>query len=62
MGYTIEELIEIYAEVAGIDFDEAAEMYNGGIIDKKDLLAAYLENEGFYGYTNTIWHIFNTLK
>ena len=62
MGYTIEELIEIYAELAEIDYEEAAEMYDGGIIDKKDLLAAYLENEGIYGYTNTIWAIFNALK
>lgn len=59
MGYTIEDLIEIYAEYNEMEIDEAYELYYDERISKYDLLEAYLHNEGIFGYTQQIWHIYN---
>lgn len=62
MGYTIEELIEIYADYNEIEYTEALEQYYEKRIDKLDLLDAFLGDAGIYGYTNILWHVFQTLK
>ena len=62
MRYDIEDLIQVYAEYNEILISEARELYEDGRISKYDLLEAYLHEEGIYGYTSTIWSIFEALK
>lgn len=62
MSYTKENLIEIYAEYHEMDYDEVLSDYLNQRIDNYDLLNAYLENEGIYGYTMDIWHVFNAMN
>lgn len=61
MRYELEDLLAIYAEQNEITIDEAFEQYEHGGISKVDLLQAYLEEEGIYRYTSTLWSIFEAL-
>ena len=61
MGYTLEDLIKKYAEHNEMSEAQAKELYKDGRISKYDLLEAYLHDEGIYGYTSSIWSIFETL-
>ena len=58
MKYTLEDLIVKYAVCNKMTAEEAAERYENGEIGKKDLLGAYLCDEGIFGYTDTLWGIF----
>ena len=60
--YELEDLVAIYAEYNEISANETFVMYDDGRISKKDLLEAYLHTEGIFGYTDTLWSIFETLK
>lgn len=60
--YEMEDLIKTYADYNEISTEMAAEMHQDGRVSKKDLLEAYLFMEGIYGYTDTLWSIFETLK
>lgn len=62
MRYTLEDLIEVYAEYNEIAITEAYELYYDERISKYDLLESYLHNEGIYGYTSSIWSIFESLR
>lgn len=61
MRYTLEDLIAKYAEYNEMTEEEAKELYEDGRIGKIDLLEAYLHDEGIFGYTDTLWGIFETL-
>ena len=61
MRYTLEDLIEVYANYNEMELEEATQLYLDERINKVDLLEAYLHNEGIYGYTSSIWSIFETL-
>lgn len=61
MRYKLEDLIELYADQNEMDYDEAWEKYERGLIQKVDLLGAYLEEEGIFGYTSTLWSIYEAL-
>ena len=58
----MEDLIAIFAEYNEIGVMKAMYMYENGEISKKELLEAYLFMEGIFGYTDTLWSIFETLK
>ena len=60
--YDLEDLLNNYAEYNEIPISQAFTMYDDGRISKKDLLEAYLFMEGIYGYTDTLWSIFETLR
>ena len=62
MKYTLEDLVAKYAEYNEMTEEEAKELYEDGRISKKDLLEAYLHDEGIFGYTDTLWDIFETFK
>ncbi len=59
--YNLEDLLAIYAEQNEITEDEAFEQYDKGLITKCDLLTAYLEDEGIFGYDAALWSIFEAL-
>lgn len=61
MRYTLEDLIEVYANYNEMELEEATQLYLDQRISKVDLLEAYLHDEGIYGYTSSIWSIFETL-
>lgn len=61
MRYTLEDLIEVYANYNEMEQEEATQLYLDERINKVDLLEAYLHDEGIYGYTSSIWSIFETL-
>ena len=61
MRYTIEDLIEKYAEYNEMSVEEAKELYEDGRIGKYDLLESYLHDEGIFGYTSSLWSIFEAL-
>lgn len=61
MRYTLEDLIEKYAEYNEMTVEEAKELHEDGRISGYDLLEAYLHDEGIYGYTSSIWSIFEAL-
>ena len=61
MRYTLEDLIEVYANYNEMELEEATQLYLDQRINKVDLLEAYLHDEGIYGYTSSIWSIFETL-
>lgn len=61
MRYNLEDLLNIYADQNEMNIEEAFEQYDHGIITKCDLLEAYLEEEGIYGYTSSLWSIFEAL-
>ena len=62
MGFTIEDLIDKYAEYNDMSVDEARELYEDGRISKYDLLESYLHDEGIFGYTSSLWSIFEALS
>lgn len=62
MRYNLEDLLSIYADQNEISIDEAFEQYDHGTISKVDLLAAYLKEEGIFGYTSSLWSIFEALS
>jgi len=61
MRYNLEDLLSIYADQNEISIDEAFELYDHGQISKLDLLTAYLEEEGIFGYASSLWSIFEAL-
>ena len=61
MRYKLEDLLELYAEQNEMTIDEAFEAYERGRIYKLDLLNAFLEEEGIYGYSSALWSIFEAL-
>ena len=62
MRYTIEDLIEEYADYNEMSVEEGRELYEDGRIGEYDLLDSYLHNEGIFGYTSSIWSIFEALS
>lgn len=62
MRYDITDLFAVYANYHEIDLNEVQEGYNEGEISKFDLLDAYLKDEGIYGYSSSIWSIFEALS
>ena len=54
-------LIDIYAEHNSIDKSEALHLWYRGNITAEDLLKAYLEDEGIFGYGETLISIIKTL-
>lgn len=60
--YKLNDLIDLYAQYHEIGYKTAKDMYKYGRISNKDLLEAYLFMEGIYGYTDTLWSIFETLR
>lgn len=60
--YELNDLIDLYAQYHEIGYMTAKKMYECGRISGKDLLEAYLFMEGIFGYTETLWSIFETLK
>lgn len=61
MRYTLEDLIEVYANYNGMTVEEAKELYKDGRISKRDLLDAYLLDEGIIGFTSSLWSVFEAL-
>ena len=61
MSDTLKELIERYATQYDLSVKEATQRYQEGRINKRDLLEAYLHDEGIYGYTYSLWNIFEAL-
>lgn len=51
---TLQDMYEAYAETHNITHQEARDQYLTGAISPFELFAAYLENEGIYGYTQSI--------
>lgn len=62
MNETLQNLIERYATQYGLSVKEATKRYEDGRVSKRDLLEAYLHDEGIYGYTCSLWNIFEALK
>lgn len=58
---TLEDLIERYATHYDMSVKEATKRYQEGRVNKRDLLEAFLHDEGIYGYTHTLWNIFKVL-
>ena len=56
------DLIDTYAEYMGIDKTEVLHLWYRGSINAEDLISAYLENEGIYGYGQELISIIRTLK
>ena len=61
MEITLVNLLKLYAEQNAIPINRAIQRYYNGNISKMELLHAYLEEEGIYGYTQAIWKIFEAL-
>lgn len=55
------KLIDIYAEYHEIDKSEALHLWYRGNITAEELLKTYLENEGIFGYGDTLVSIIKTL-
>lgn len=55
------KLIDIYAEANNLDKAAVLELWYRGNITAEDLLNAYLEDEGIFGYTDTLVRIIKTL-
>lgn len=53
------DLIDTYAQLHNMDKAEALHQWYRGGIDAVDLLAADLENEGIFGYTE---HLVNVIR
>ena len=58
----IKDLLDIYAEYWNRNRDIVEGDFYIGIITSKDLLGAYLRNEGIFGYDQTLWEVFKVLK
>lgn len=58
----LKDLLDIYAEYWDRDRDIVEGDFYIGIIGARDLLGAYLRNEGIYGYDQTLMEIFKVLK
>ena len=56
------DLIDTYATMNDIDQSEVLHMWYRGAIDAGDLLKAWLENEGIYGYTDYLIAVIKTLN
>lgn len=61
MRYTLEDLIERYATHYDLSVKEATKRYQEGRVSKRDLLEAYLHDECIFGYTSSLWSIFEAL-
>ena len=62
MSDTLQDLIERYATQYDLSVKEVTKRYRDGRVSKRDLLEAYLHDEGIYGYTYSLWNIFEALK
>ena len=62
MNDVLQDLIERYATQYNLSVKEATKRYQEGSVNKRDLLEAYLHDEGIYGYTYSLWNIFEALK
>ena len=58
----VQDLIKRYATQYDLSVKEATKRYRDGQISKYELLEAYLHDEGIFGYTDSIWSIFEALK
>lgn len=58
----LNDLINIYAEVNTMQRFDAHIAYDEGLIDKFDLMDAWLENEGFFGYGYKFRDLFELLE
>ena len=58
----LKDLLDIYAELHEKDRDIVEGDYYIGLIDAQDLLGAYLEYEGIYGYELALMSVFKALK
>lgn len=58
---TLQDLLQQAANYYGLELDEVTSDYDYGIITKKDLLKVWLTEEGFFGYTESIWALFKAL-
>lgn len=59
---SLESLIEKYADVNTMTYYDANLAYEEGLIDKFDLLDAYLEYEGILGYSYRFRTLFELLE
>lgn len=55
------DLIDTYAMLNGIDKNEALHLWYRGVIGPEELLQAWLNNEGIYGYKDSLVSIIKTL-
>ena len=55
-------LLDIYAELNEIDTEEALQLWYRGTLTPRALIQAYLNNEGIYGYTDSIIQVFRILQ
>lgn len=55
------DLIDTYATLNKIEKAEVLHLWYRGNITAEDLLNAYLEDEGIFGYTDTLVRIIKTL-
>ena len=58
----LDNLIDLYAEMNTMQKYDAQIAYNEGAIDKFDLLDAYLESEGIFGYGYVFRELFELLE
>ena len=59
---TIKDLLDIYAEQHEQDRDIVEDDFYMDLITPKDLLGAYLEYEGIFGYEQALWSVFQALR
>lgn len=59
---SLDNLIELYAEVNTMQKYDAELAYNEGLIDKFDLMDAWLESEGILGYGYIFRELFELLE
>lgn len=62
MNMDIYNLLDIYADRNDIDKAEALHQWYRGNISERDLITAYLNEEGIFGYTNEIIKVFAILQ
>lgn len=55
------DLIDTYAQLNGIDKNEVLHLWYRGVIGPEELLQAWLNDEGIYGYKDSLVRIIKTL-
>lgn len=58
---TFYDLIDIYATLHGYDRNEVLHLWYRGFIDATSLLAAWLEDEGIFGYSDSLITVIRVL-
>lgn len=58
----LEELIQMYAEMNTMQLHDAQIAYDEGAIDKFDLMDAFLEYEGIFGYGYKFRELFELME